>query len=290
MAIAFGYLISETTAPLKNKNTFMGVEAHQKTPIEIAAIAFIGAGVACHTLLIVDSFQETNKADASYLVNGKAALKSKVELLQMAYAFDVNILEASSFMGTPAYNAIYCDVGKQISDKNLETQLAKTLPEGKHDLTFAFHEVAVCRYMELEHGMEAKIGQKREKLYDGAIGKITGLDFAYLFPFYAFGTGEEIKTPYNPESGAKEGGKRIMLNDNPERVSEIIGRGPLNAQISLTRLGFAAATLKGSPIALSEKYPQPENCLNSVEAIFEQCELMNTNRRFAKYRYYGKNE
>ncbi len=253
----------------------------------MAAIAFIGAGVYKHTLLVVDTFQEMNKADASYIANGKAALKSQLELLQLAYNFEVNVLETSSFMNTSAYRALYQDVANQITSKSLEMQLSKTLPEGEYDLTFAFNEVAVCRYMEQEMGMEAKIGQKREKLYDEVIGQVTGLDFAYLFPFFAFGTGEQIKTPYNPDSGARNGGKRIMLGDDPERVSEIIKKGPLNAQVALTRIGFAAAALEGKPIYTTEKSLQPESCLNSVVAMMENYEAAKLRRKFAKYRYYG---
>ncbi len=284
--IAFGYIIGESTAPLKNKRTFMGVEVHQRIPIEVVAIALIDAGVANHTLLVVDSFQEMNGADARLIANGKAALRSQLELLTLAYSIEPAIAETSSFMNTPAYKALYKDAGNEVRSKNLEGQLGKTLPEGEYSLDFALHEAAVCRYMELEYGMEVKIGQAREKLYDSVIGEITGLDFAYLFPFYAFGNGEEVKTPYNPESGARNGGKRIMLGDEPDKVAEIIKRGPYKAQEAMTRLGFAAALIKGE-ITLSEKFPQPENCLNSIEALIEQIEMARTRRRFAKLRAYG---
>ncbi len=285
--IAFGYLIAETTAPLKNKHTFMGIEAHRKTPIEVAAIALIGGCVGRHTLLIVDSFQEMAKVKPDYVKDGKKALNAKLEALQQAFGFEVNHLESSSFAQTACYDAIYNDVSRQIVGSPLETELRKALPEGVTDLKYALHEVATTRFMQLEYGVEIKVGQIREKLYDAVISAVTGMDFAYLFPFFAFGTGEIVKTPYSPDSGTKNGGKRIMLGDGPERVAEVIKQGPLGAQIALTRLGFAATALQGSRIALSEKYPQPENCLNSVEALVEQVEVTRLRRMFGKYRYLG---
>lgn len=287
--IAFGYLIAEMTSPLRNKRTFMGVEAHQKTPIEVAATAFIAGGVASHTLLIVDSFQvmqqNRNKKAPEYVADGKAALNAKLEILQEAFNFGVNVIEASSFMGTPAYHAIHRDIEKLVTGTGLEEELKRELMTT--DLTFALHEIAATRYMQLEQGIEVKVGQKQEKGYDCVIGKVTGLDFAYLHPFFTFGTGEIVKTPYSPDSGTKNGGKRIMFGDGPEKVAETIKLGPLNAQIALTRLGFAAATLHGLCVTLSEKHLQPENCLNSVEALIEQVEVTKLRKRFGKYRYLG---
>lgn len=281
------YLVSKTTAPLEGKNTFIGVEAHRRTPIEVAAIAFIGAGVARHTMLIVDSFQEMTGTDAKYVADGKAALRSQIELLQLAFDFEVKIEEASSFMNTLTYRAIYEDTRRKVNGAGLEHELRKSLPEGEHDLTFALSEVAVIKYMELEKGIEVKIGQEREELYDGVIKELTALKFAYLHPFFAFRTGDEVKTPYNPDSGTKNGGKRIMLGDAPDRVAEIIRLGPLNAQVALTRLGFAAMVLKGARITLSEKAIQPENCFNSVLALLEKREIARVRETFAKHRHFG---
>lgn len=284
--IAFGYLIAETTAPLRNKRTFMGIEAHTRTPIELAAIAFIGAATE-HTLLIVDSFQAMTGANERYVSDGKAALKVQLELLQTAFDFEVVVKETSSFMTTPTYSAIYSDVERQVRGSKLEEELRRSTPDGDSDIIFALHEVATTRYMQREHGIEVKVGQRREKLYDTVIAEATGMDFAYTFPFFAFVTGKEVKTPYNPESGAKEGGKRIMLGDAPEKIAETIRRGPLDAQIAMTRLGFAAAALKNVPITLTEKYPQPENCLNAIGLLVEQYEIAKLRRRLAKSRYIG---
>ncbi len=282
-AIAFGYVIAEATAPLRNKNAFMGIEAHQKVPLELAAIAFAGAGTLSYTLLIVDTFQKMNGADDRQTSDGKAALRAQLETLQSAYGIEVGIIEASSFMSNSIYALVYSDVSREVRGTNLEEAVRKTLPEGKTDISFAIHEVAVCRYLQLEHGMDVKIGQQREKLYDPVIAQLTKLDFGYLFPFYAFITGEEVKTPYNPSSGAKNGGKRLMINDPPDKVAETIAQGPLNAQVALTRLGYAAHALVGKLLQLSEKSNQPENCMSAVMSLLEQCEIARLKRKYARY-------
>ncbi|MBS3133354.1 hypothetical protein J4470_04525 [Candidatus Woesearchaeota archaeon] len=185
--VCIDYLINETTEPpytLYDKATFMGVGAYKKTPIEVAAMAFIGKSVASHTLLIVDSFQEMTGTNAKDIEEGKAALKSQLRLLQDAFDVEIKVEETSSFIETPAYRAIYHDVERKLASSELENELRKSLPEGEYDLTFALSEVAVTMYMQLEHGIRIKVGQRRGKLYDGVIGAVSGIGFSYLFPFF----------------------------------------------------------------------------------------------------------
>jgi hypothetical protein len=284
MVIFFGYIIDETTAPLQNKRAFMGIEAHTRIPIEVAAMAFIGAGVASHTLLIVDSFQEMSKTEAKNIADGKAALKAQLGFLQQAFGFEVDIKETSSFMETQDYNAVYKDVEKQVIGSELEVELRKSLPEGERDLTFALSEVAVTRYMRLEHGMDVKIGQRREKLYDVVIGEVAEIDFAYLHDFYAFGTGNLVKTPYKPSSGADNGGKRITLGMDAGSIEEIIKLGPLHSQEAIARIGFAAAALKGIQVPEPKEQAQLQTCLKYVLGVLiREYELSKVKKKFRKY-------
>lgn len=281
-AIAFGYLISSSTVPLEKKRTFIGVEAHRKVPVELAAIAFLGAS-ADHTLLIVDEFQKANKVPEQYVADGKAALKAHLEALQSAFGFKVNVVEASSFMHTPAYDALYRDTRKQIIGSPLEELLRKSLPRGVNDLTYSINEVAVTKYMEAEYGSEVKVGQGRERLYDAAIGAVTNLGFAYLLPTFAFVTGCEVKTPYNPESGTKEGGKRLMLGEPMERFADIIRQGPENAQLALAKIGYAAAALKNKDNSIRCGL-KPELCIQATSFLIEEYEVARARKKFEKYR------
>ncbi len=266
-AIAFGELVEELLIKGKNpadlklqsKNGFFGIEAHPKTPVELIAITLLARRFKSYKILIVDSFQlmDYERSNGKIGANPKDVMdavgKTRHELDQIARTFNLNfdVSECSQFFKTERYQAVFREVSSIVDECGIREDLRKTIPAGqnKDDVSFAVNELATVEYMRLFEGVNVKVGQPREALYDQFLPG--DMKFAYLIPFYALGTqAPEEVTPYNPASGTKNGGKRIILDAFDKRdyrsVAEVFQSGPPQAQMSLHKLALAAAASQGN--------------------------------------------
>lgn len=265
--IAFGELVEEllikgknpANLTLRDKSGFFGIEAHKDTPVEVLAIALLSKTFASYRLLVVDSFQIMGGAAPAEINAGIGKLRSELETLAGVFGLNFDITLCSEFFERRDYQDLFKDIEAAVKrSTELIGLLRSTIPDGedKSKLGYAIHEVATTAYLHATKGVNVKVGQQRERLYDILIKELVkGLNFAYMTPFYAFGTSapEEV-TPYKPTSGSRNGGKRILIGgknfaDSYDGIARTLCSGPVKAQemmYLLTQAAGAAGIASGS--------------------------------------------
>ncbi|MBI2137831.1 IPT/TIG domain-containing protein [Candidatus Woesearchaeota archaeon] len=250
-------------------NAFFGLEAHLQTPIETLAIALLSKLFTNYRLLVVDSFQlmgAKTQEEKDYVNRSVGKLEGELEVFSKAFGLDFEVVRCSQFFSSSEYNELFEATKAAIMSSPELVELAqKTIPAGvedKTDISFTAHEVATTFYMRMYKKTLFKVGQGREKLYDEITSKIDfGVEvmFAYMMPFYALGIPPKEITPYNPKSGVKDGGKRIIIGGKNfsglyDDISHALLSGPYAAQVSLAHLALAAceAGLKAGTVRMDD--------------------------------------
>ena len=131
------------------------------------------------------------------------------------------------------------------SRKELRRVLLETVPREhrKNGIEYPLNELACVKYLS-ERGFRFKIGPEKEKAYDSVMEELGfDMEFAYLRPCYAFGTGKEV-VPYSSSSGGV-GGTRIYFSDLefPRKVRAKLMMGPEDVCKYFCRLGSLAGKI-----------------------------------------------
>jgi hypothetical protein len=244
---------------LNGKKGFFGLEAHIRNPIEQVGIALPAGLFSKYHLLVVDSFQLMNGTNQEMQRAASKSLESRSEQIAKTYDLNFDLVFCSQFFETRRYKAIYDEIKVAVLSNYESIELIrKTIPEGKNknDFSYAIHEIATTAYMQDAYNVDVKVGQPREKLYDRIIDHLLSyLGFAYINKTYAFGTIYPMEvTPYNPDSGTKNGGRRLLLDElnNDENVEKKLRLGPPEAQRSLQRIALAAGVVLGGKITCDD--------------------------------------